>query len=558
VTNEHVGSAAPPILDLRAYLSILRARKWVLLAVAAVVFGATLVWTVRQTPQYSSRAEVLVQAVDLTPSQPGKEPTPSMDTESRLASSPAVAALVAKQLKTRESPMSLLKGLKVSTPQDTEILVFAYSDPDPARAQQRAQAFATAYLQFRQQQILDELNGILAPLQKQIKEKEASLAKLNAQIARATDDTVRRALEQQANSLLVDIGLLRSRADDLISPDALRVGQIVAPATRPTSPSSPKYPVNLALGLLVGLGLGTAAALLMERLDDSLRGASDFQAHLGAPVLAVIPKLQGWRKRDQEVLAALAEPYSPTSEGYRTLRAGLLFSMVTREARVVMVTSAHTGEGKTTTTANLGVVLAQAGKRVVLISADLRKPRLHRFFPPVPGTSRGGHRGRGLANLLAGEIDLSEALVPSGIEFLHIIHSGAVPGNHDALLGSDAMGRLLAALRESADVVLIDAPPVLGVADALTMAPLVDGVLFVAHAHETSRGAVREAGQLLEQVNVVVLGAVLNSLDPAKAPSYAYSKRYGHGYQAPAATASATEENGFRRIRDALGRRSSA
>jgi capsular exopolysaccharide synthesis family protein len=184
-----------------------------------------------------------------------------------------------------------------------------------------------------------------------------------------------------------------------------------------------------------------------------------------------------------------------------------------------MVTSANAQEGKTATTANLGVALAQSGKRVILVSADLRKPRLHRFFR--------SQNGMGLTNVLAGEKNALEVLNWVGVENLRLLPSGPVPGNPAELLGSEAMESLLRELQEASDFVLIDAAPVLPVADAMTLTPLVDAVLLVADARSTTRGAIEQARQQLDQVNARVIGTVLNNFDPSKA---AYTHQH-YGYE---------------------------
>ncbi len=190
-----------------------------------------------------------------------------------------------------------------------------------------------------------------------------------------------------------------------------------------------------------------------------------------------------------------------------------------------MVTSPHAGEGKSVTTANLGVALAQAGKRVILISADLRKPRLHQFFRLANHT--------GLTNVLSGEVSPWQAVRNTLVENLQVMPSGPVPENPAEMLGSNAMGDLLSVPSEMADYVLVDAAPVLAVADAATLAPLVDAVLFVVDAQRTHRGAVEQARRQLEQVNAKIIGAVLNNFDPSKAGAYSYY-RYSYRYEEPA------------------------
>jgi succinoglycan biosynthesis transport protein ExoP len=299
--------------------------------------------------------------------------------------------------------------------------------------------------------------------------------------------------------------------------------QVVAPATLPASPSSPNAVLNIAAGFFVALALGVGLAFLRERLDDRLRGRGDLEDKAGVPVMAVIPTVPRWKKKEETRLVAQEEPKSAVSEAYRTLRTSILFSSAQRGLKTIMVTSAVAGEGKTTTAANLAVVLADAKKRVILVSADLRKPRVHKFF--------GLKNDVGLANVLAGEVPPWEALRDQGIENLRILPGGPIPARPAELLQSERMGEVMAQLREVADFVVLDSAPVLLVADATAVAPLVDGVLLVADSDTTTRGMIAHVREQLEQVDAPLIGAVFNNFDPSKPGAYRYRYGYGYGYR---------------------------
>jgi protein-tyrosine kinase len=236
----------------------------------------------------------------------------------------------------------------------------------------------------------------------------------------------------------------------------------------------------------------------------------------------------------------LSDPEAPEAEAYRTLRTGVLFDAASNNTKMILVTSAEAGEGKTTTTANLGVSLAQAGKRVALVSADLRRPRLQEFF--------GKHQGPGLTNVLAGELTLSEALArPAQTHNLTLLTSGPVPGNPAELLSSQSMRSLMLELRTEADFILIDAPPLLVVADSLMLAQLVDGVILVADAERTHRSAVHQTRQLLARVNARMIGAVLNNFEASKTRGYQpYSSP--DAFSGNGARAEPTTRTGWRRV----------
>jgi non-specific protein-tyrosine kinase len=297
------------------------------------------------------------------------------------------------------------------------------------------------------------------------------------------------------------------------------VGQIVQSASAPTLIDTRMR--TLLLALFVGLSLGTGLALLAERLDDRLRGRQDLAARSMAPVLAAIPRLRGWSKDGEPVVATLSAPRSATSEAYRTLRTGVLYAAAHNHIQTVLVTSSEGAEGKTTTVANLAAVLGKAGKRVIVIVADLRRPRLERFFGMGDGASDAEHAPRGLTNVLAGEVSVEEALtsVPD-VPNVQILRSGPMAGNPVELLESSGMRDIVARLRDQADLILIDAAPVLGVSDALVLCRLADAVLLVADAGRTRRTAISQAREQLMQVNARVIGSVLNNLGAKDADVY--------------------------------------
>jgi capsular exopolysaccharide synthesis family protein len=445
---------------------------------------------------------------------------------------------------TANAPVALLRHVKVTFTQTATVLLITYSDTLKARAQAGAQAFALAYIEIKTQQASTELanlrhgpqdlqNGLVKQQSDLQKAYDAQLALIASKTAGGirvdpSDTAKLDNIQAQLNIVNQNLAQVNTQLNDLCT-CKITPPQLVLPARLPQSPASPNKPLDAGLGLFVGLAFGIGLAFLRERLDDGLRGRTDLEENLGAPVLAVIPRVPGWRKKQEPKLVTIDQPKSAVSEAYRTLRTSVLFSAIQRGLKTIMVSSAGAGEGKTTTAANLAVVLADANKRVILVSADLRKPRVHRFFNLDNDT--------GLSSALVGEVKPWEALKDPGVENLRILPSGPVPARPAELLQSEQMGELLMELREVADFVIIDTAPVLLVADALALVPLVDGVLFVADSEATSRSAVSHAREQLEQVDAPLFGCVFNNFDPSKAKSYpyygaygAYRYRYRHGY----------------------------
>ncbi len=539
--------------QLREYLGILRFRKWSVAVVAAVVLVAGMFFSLRQTPLYRSTAKVLVKPINSpnTFTLTVQFSQLNMDTEVQLAASEGVAALAAEQVPGAVDPLSLALGLTVSSPPNTAILEIDFTDPDPLRAQQGANAFATSYLQYKNDQALTAIDDLRKPLEARLSQLRKELSQLNRDIGQNALDEPTPGQQSRRDELTGQIAVLSNQLAPLAG-YVIDPGTVIQSAALPAEPSSPNHPTNAALSLFAGLVLGVVVALLRERLDDGLRGRSDLETQSGAPVLAVIPKVPGWKKKEEIKLTTVSEPRSAAAESYRTLRTSMLFAAAQRGIKTILVASASAGEGKTTTAANLAVVLANADKRVILVNADLRKPRVHRFFQL--------RNKIGVVDVLAGTAKPWEALVDPGIENLRVFPSGPIPTRPAELLGSEAMGELLAELRQVADFIIVDSAPVLVVSDALALAPLCDGVMYVADAEATTRGAVAHAREQLEQVGVDIIGSVLNNFDLNRARSapyyyryyYRYRSQYGYSYGGPYGVSDAGQEEVPRRGRSSI------
>jgi tyrosine-protein kinase len=515
-------SAAQPS-QLQEYLGVLRTYKWSILAVTLAAVAAALLYSLRQTPIYSSSTDVLVKPSITTTEATGPNPFFNIDTEAQVANSTLVAEQAADILGYDGHPTDLLAGLSVAPAAEAQILTFTYSSTDPEEAAERAGAFASGYLEYRRQQSLQSQEDAITAIRERLVEYRSRLTAKNEAIQATTDTALLADLTSARDSLKALIQTLKLQLADIPLNIELDPGNILVPPSVPTSPTSPKPVRTVALAALVGLALGGALALLRERLDDRLSGRDDLESHAGAAVLSVIPRMTEWRKRENAYLVTESQPHSVAAEAYRTLRTGVLFAASQWEVKTLMVTSSHQEEGKTATSANLGVVLAQAGKRVILVSADLRKPRLQAFFGVQPK--------KGLTSVLAGEAKALDVLQPvaPAMHNLRLLPSGPIPGNPAELLGSEAMDRLLSDLRDAADFVIVDVAPVLAVSDAMTLSPLCDAVLFVADAINTSRGSVERAREQLDQVNARLIGTVLNNFDPSKARAYS---AHSYGYYA--------------------------
>ena len=297
---------------------------------------------------------------------------------------------------------------------------------------------------------------------------------------------------------------------------------VIDRATASPNPVSPNGMRNVVLATLLGLMGGVGLAFLVDYIDTSVRRREEIEA-LGLPVLSSIPQLA--TKKDEVYLERDLQGVG--GESFRKLRTSIGFINLESPLRSVLVTSPMPQEGKTTTALNLAAAYALGGLKTVLVEADLRRPSLHRLF--------GLYGTRGLTTAIVGDVPLTDAIVNTDIRNLSVLTAGAIPPNPVELLGSDQMKDVLDRLERMFDVVVIDTPPLLPVADPAALAGRSDGVVVVARAGKTDRRRLQEAAQVVERAGGRLLGVVLNELRLDAAPdSYDYYSGY-RSQQAPAA-----------------------
>jgi len=299
--------------------------------------------------------------------------------------------------------------------------------------------------------------------------------------------------------------------------------RIVERAESPRVPVLPRRIFNYQLALFLGFGLGAALAILAGRIDDTVKTPDDVAQLLGLPFLGMVPAVTSEAAPEQAARLAVArEPQSAVAEAYRVVRTNLIFSTPGNRGRVVVMSSSSPGEGKTTTLANLAVSLAQNGARVLAIDADLRRPTLHAHFGLEPE--------EGLSEVLttspAGPLPVRETEVPG----LRVLCSGQIPPNPADLLGSEALRRLVEAERACYDWVLIDAPPILAMADTPILSALADGLVMVVWSEHCTRPALKRALEQVRAVGGKLTGVVLNKVD-LKRNAYYYGQYYGEYYR---------------------------
>jgi capsular exopolysaccharide synthesis family protein len=503
-------------VELHHDAGILRRHWRMIAALTLAVGGLVALRSLQQTPVYEATASVLVRPLAATSIETGRRPDQdvSMAGEQRIMQSEAVAAIAGKRLGVSATPPELLDHVSVDVPADSQILRVHFRSADPRIAQRGADAFAQAFLAFRKEDIGRRVANSRSSLQGQIAALAAKKAHQDAIAAPDSSATT----EQRRSALELSDSYSKQQAEleqQLATLEQLNLspGTVIEPAELPTSAASRLRPVRVGLGILAGLVVGILAALLWDRTDTRLRGPEELAERLGRPILGQIPWLRR-RRRSRGGLAMVDEPESAPAEAYRRLRARLTEVAGRLELTSIMVVSPGPGEGKSTTAANLAVAVAESGREVLLVCADLRRPVIHELFG-LPNNS-------GLSDILQDGLPETTAeswptddrrrtvlQLWSAAPHLWILVSGPSPEHPSTLLDSVTMRQFLKEQGELFDLILLDCPPALA-PDSLALTSLVDGVLLVADAKQTNRSAVSAVRDELDHLGDRLIGAVLN------------------------------------------------
>lgn len=452
-------------MELRDYLRILH-RNWVLLLIFLIAgAGAGAAWSLVQKPKYEASTSLYV-SVRSEGAATGELVQGTTFARQMVTSyvdvipTSLVLDPVIEQLGLDRTTTDLAESISASTPLNTVLIDIAVSDSDPELAADIANATAASF-------------------------------------TLAVQNTIERPADEGASS-----------------PVQVTVTQ---PAVTPQSPSSPNIPLYIAIGGLLGAAVGIGFAALRSVLDTRIHTLHDLEQLTDKPMLGGIAFDSEASKRP---LIVHADPRSPRAESFRTLRTNLQFLNVENGPRSFVVSSAGPGEGKSTTTANLAIALAETGARVALIDGDLRLPRVADYM--------GLEGGVGLTDVLIGRVQLVDAVQKWGQNQLFVLTSGPVPPNPSELLGSTAMDNVLATLTEHFDYVLVDAPPLLLVTDAAVLSKKTRGVIMVAASGRTKKQELAGAFRTLETAGGALLGVVVTMLPTRGPDSYGYgSYTYG-------------------------------
>ena len=527
-------------MELRQYWLLARKWLWLIVLCAVVAAGAAYVVSKNSTPIYQATSKLLVNQSsaanqmsiayqDILMSQQLAR------TYANLLSEKPVIDGMAQRLGLPTDPKALSKyvtDISVTPIRDTQLLEVQIEGPNPTLIAQVANTLPDVFIAQNREMQLGRVGELKTGLETEIANTEADIARTQASLQGSLDDVQRSRLETSLAQYRTTLSTLSSNLNSIKLAEAQATNSVVIakPAEAPTTPIRPRTMTNVLLAGIVGAMIAVGAAFLIEYLDDTIKSPDDVTRITGLSTLGAIARLK--EAGTQRQLVAWLQTKAPETEAYRTLRTNIQFSSVDKPVRSMIVTSAGPSEGKSTTAANLAVVMAQTGQKVILVDTDLRRPVVHKTFG-VPN-----NMGITTALLAGQDVDLAAYIQPTEIESLAVITSGPIPPNPSELLGSQRMGHVIAELAKIADLVIFDTPPVLVVTDATVLGRQVDGVLMVADAGGTREQALVQAVTEMRKTGANVLGVALNRLDSRSRGYYYYYYYYYY-----------TDEGGQRRRR---------
>jgi capsular exopolysaccharide synthesis family protein len=438
-----------------------------------------------------------------------------INTYVRMAASSSVLEEVIQKLELPITSDQLARRIQVKPVADTELITVTAEDGDPNQAKAIAGALSTIISQSGSDQLYVGGSKSAADIVgEQLQSIAGQLASLRAQQTAGTDLDVSRDLQQQIAALEQSYATSLRQYDDLRTTEALRANSVsvVEPPTLPASATRPNWPVNLAVAAVLGLVVGSGLGYVLEDSDRRVHDVRQISQELGLPLLGTIPRVSTHTPADRLVTVNPTVQTVAAAEAYRFIQMSL-GALPQGAIHSLIVTSAEAGEGKSSVSANLSVALARAGSRVLLVDADFLRPSIHQIFCLA--------NMRGFGDLIAGHAQPAEVLKDTTEPNLRVVTSGSQPWRPGGALGSAQMQRALDALSVMADVIVIDTPPLLSVADTTQLASMVEHVVLVVGEEAVRTDRVRDAAEHLRAIQHDPLGVVGILRVPASKHPYA-------------------------------------
>jgi len=545
-------------MDIAAYLKLARNWLWLILLTAFIAGGVSFVIRSRQAEQYEAQVIISIGSFIQSPNPDATEIRTGVELAQTYAELIKTYDVLQGTIDTLNLPIDAvdLRGLiRTSLVPDTSLLQIRVTYPDPLTAADIANELtqqlilnSPTNLTPAQQSQIDLANDQINRLTRQLESSSQQLELVESRLEGVTDPEEIQRLSEQRDTFIDQINQASATVaqfSNTITSLQQRTNSVdvVERARVPTQPSGTSVLVITLLGGIMGAVLGFGGAVLIEYFNDTIRTSAEISEALTLPILGIVPRYGGKNDRYQQRLITGSNTET-VIESYRTLRTNLMFSTDAEEQKVYIVTSPGPEEGKSVTSANLAVAMALAGQKVLIIDADLRRPRVHQFF--------GLPNEIGLTNLLTmnprnlnhlkpqedGTTELERVLRQSfhntGVDRLRALTSGAIPGNPAELLGSGLMQHWIQTFRNVSriDVILIDTPPCLLVSDSVTLAAAINaGVILVIRAGHTRRSDAIKARDRFTQVGANIKGVVLNQVSPKDQEYYGYGYYYSDQVQ---------------------------
>ena len=525
-------------MKLNDYFTPIRRWWWLIITATLLALISSYIVTTQQLPIYSARATVMIGSAIEKQNPNGNE----LILTQQLARTYADILMREPIQNATKAALSLdwLPEYTANVVLNTQLIEISVTDTDSARAQAVANELAnqlmlqspdnpqqeTSRRQVFVSKQLNELEGKITETQQAILDQQESLGGLFS--ARQIADA-----QKQIDALQDKLRTLQSNYATLLSNTqngALNSVSLIEAASLPTRPIGPNKQATILLAGVIGLILGTTASFLLNYLDDTLKTADDVAAILGLTTLSSVPEAD--RSKNTDELFTVTNRHSPVTEAYRVLRTNLQFVSVDRTIRSLMITSPAPAEGKSMTTANLAVTLAQSGKQVILVDTDLHRPRMHRVFRLQNNV--------GVTSALLEEAPMINLLLQdTEVPGLRVLTTGPLPPNPAELLGTNRMRELVSQLQNWADIVILDTPPMM-LSDSAILASQMDAVMLVIDSKNTKRELARKAVNSLQKVQAKIIGVVLNRIPMSHTGYHYYQYRY---YSRGATSSSGSSKN---------------
>lgn len=519
-------------INLADYITIIRRRFWVIFTFFVIVVAIVTVATYMQVPVYRATTTVLIdeETPDVLSAKDGLSlGSPGYvsyreyyQTQLEIIKSRSIAKDVFSALALGSTPeyadsrdpiKKFLLKLKVEPSRNTRLVYINFEDKDKDLATRIVTMISNIYaarnlVSISKNENVNLIKNEYLKLQAKYQEytkifkgKHPKMGQLKEEIAQ---------MEER----------MKKEQDDPFKATSLKANnvRVIDPAEVPTAPVRPKKAQNILIAVIVGLIGGTGLAFLVEYLDNTVKTTDDVERYVKLPLLGYIPVIEkSFTELQKDRLVNLL-PTCPVSEAYRTIRTSIMFSGSEDKMRKdILVTSAGPQEGKSLTACNLAITMAYSGNSVLLIDADMRKPRVHAVFKQEGDF--------GLSNFLTAQANLEDIIKKTDIENLSVITCGHIPPNPSELLSTKRMKEFMEKVRAKYDNIIFDSPPIAVVTDAVILSSVVDGTVLVINSKKTTRGAVNHAKQLLAKSKANILGVILNNLRIDRSHYY-YSSYY--------------------------------